>query len=98
MTNWYHYVLLALVLASLILSVYYSFRFRRNKDPLMRGLYSSRMNMSMGVMLMAIAVIQFLLFEPSFLRGVIGAVFLVLGLFNLYAGARNHSAYSKRLK
>lgn len=98
MIAWYHYVLLALVLVSLVLSVYFSIRYRRSKEPLLRGLYAARMNIAMGTMLMSIALIQFLLFEPSFLRGAIGAVFLILGLFNVYAGSRNHTAYSKRIK
>ncbi|WP_010272084.1 YtpI family protein [Paenibacillus senegalensis] len=98
MITWYHYVLLALVLVSLVLSVYFSIRYRRSKEPLVRGLFAAKMNIAMGTMLMCIALIQFLLFEPSFLRGAIGAVFLILGLFNVYAGSRNHSSYSKRLK
>jgi len=51
------------------------------------------MNIAMGVMLILLALIQMLLFAGSTLRVIVGAVFLLLGLFNLFAGLRNHSVY-----
>ncbi|MNH47365.1 hypothetical protein D3C79_1105570 [compost metagenome] len=51
------------------------------------------MNISMGVMLIFIAFVQMFLAGESTLRIVIGAVFLVMGVFNLFAGLRNLSIY-----
>jgi hypothetical protein len=53
------------------------------------------MNMSMGFMLIFISLIQMFLFSGSTLRVVIGALFFLLGLFNLFAGLRNHSHYTR---
>jgi uncharacterized membrane protein HdeD (DUF308 family) len=85
----------ALIIVTSILSALYSFRARRATDSRLRGLYSSRMNMSMGFMLIFISLIQMFLFSGSTLRVVIGALFFLLGLFNLFAGLRNHSHYTR---
>jgi len=53
------------------------------------------MNISMGTMMLAIALIQIALFEPSTVRVIVGVVFLLIGLFNLFAGVRNHSIFSR---
>lgn len=87
------WVLAAGILAALIATAYYSLRYRRSPDPRTRGLYNARMNIVMGVMLILIAAMQALL-PGSTIRVVIGALFLVLGLFNLFAGLRNHSIYN----
>ncbi|MFD0588366.1 YtpI family protein [Paenibacillus sp. GCM10027627] len=81
------------IMITLALSAYFSFKSRRVADPRQRGMSTARMNMSMGVMLMFIAAVQLFLSNESTLRIVIGAVFLVLGVFNLFAGLRNLSAY-----
>ncbi|UUZ80580.1 YtpI family protein [Paenibacillus sp. P26] len=52
------YTLGALIVITLLISVYYSYRYRRESDPKRRGLYASRMNIAMGVMLIFIAVTQ----------------------------------------
>ncbi|MCR8634657.1 MULTISPECIES: YtpI family protein [Paenibacillus] len=83
------------IFVPLILSVYYSFRSRRNQDPKLRGIYAARMNIAMGAMLVVIAVSQLFFFTDSNLRRVFGTICFLLGLFNLFAGLRNHSAYSK---
>jgi uncharacterized membrane protein HdeD (DUF308 family) len=83
------------IIVTSVLSALYSFRARRATDRRLRGLYSSRMNMSMGFMLIFISLIQMFLFSGSTLRVVIGALFLIIGLFNLFAGMRNHSHYMR---
>ncbi|SHE14667.1 Uncharacterised protein [Chlamydia abortus] len=93
--NWYHYFLFFLVLATLAASVLYSIRYRTRRDPQTKRIEAAKMNISMGFMLIFVALTQFTLFDPSFLRGVIGAVFLLLGLFNAYAGFKNYSSYKK---
>lgn len=81
------------IVVTLALSVLFSFKSRRASERRERGLHASRMNVCMGLMLVFIAGVQLLLSGQSTLRIVIGALFLVIGLFNLFAGLRNHSVY-----
>ncbi|TDG00714.1 YtpI family protein [Paenibacillus piri] len=83
------------ILVPLVLSVYYSFRSRRTEDVKQRGLYTARMNIAMGVMLLVIAVSQLFFFTDSNLRRVFGVICFLLGMFNLFAGLRNHSQYNR---
>jgi hypothetical protein len=89
------WVLGALIVLTSFLSVFFSIRARRSADGRLRGLYAARMNISMGVMLILIAIIQMFMFSGSTLRVIIGAVFMLLGLFNLFAGMRNHGYFSR---
>lgn len=82
------------ILISLVLSAVFSFKSRRSSDARTRSLFSARMNISMGVMLLFIALVQLFLSGESTLRIVIGAIFLVIGVFNLFAGLRSLSLYS----
>jgi len=81
------------ILITLTLSTVFSFKSRRAKDARTRGIQGARMNISMGGMLLFIAAVQLFLSNESTLRIVIGAIFIVIGLFNLFAGLRNLSAY-----
>lgn len=81
------------IIITLVLTVLFSYRSRRASDQRQRGLHASRMNISMGIMLLFIAGVQLLLSNESTARIVIGTLFLVIGLFNLFAGLRNHSIY-----
>jgi len=96
MVNFLLYLLAALVILTSVSSVVFSVRTRRATDARLRGLYAARMNMSMGLALIFIALIQMFMFSGSTIRVVVGAVFLLLGLFNLFAGARNHTFYNRR--
>ncbi|EFM10240.1 conserved hypothetical protein [Paenibacillus curdlanolyticus YK9] len=87
------WILFAGIILTSVLSVINSFKSRRAQAIAERGLYAARTNIYMGIMLMLIALIQMLMFSGSTLRVIIGAVFLVIGLFNLFAGLRNRSAY-----
>ncbi|WP_372632081.1 YtpI family protein [Cohnella sp.] len=87
-----------LVVVTVLFSALYSVRSRRTRDGRLRGLYASRMNISMGLMLIFIAIIQMFMFPGSSVRVVVGAVFLLLGLFNLFAGLRNHSHFSRLMR
>ncbi|GIP38256.1 hypothetical protein J31TS4_15360 [Paenibacillus sp. J31TS4] len=93
---WYNYVLFAAVCVSALFSVIYSFRYRRRSDPRQRGLDASRMNISMGFMLVLLAVTQVFTYEFSIARSLVGAVFFVLGLFNLFAGYKNRAIFRKQ--
>ncbi|QJC53010.1 hypothetical protein HGI30_16485 [Paenibacillus albicereus] len=88
---WLQWVLIAGIVLSCTLSVLNSFRSRRSKDANLKILYAAQMNISMGCMLILIALIQMFLYEGSTIRVIVGAVFMLLGLFNIFAGLRNRS-------
>lgn len=87
--------LVLVILATLAGSVFFSFRHRRQTSRKARGIDAAKMNMCMGVMLVAISLVQLLLFTGSSIRVVVGAAMLLLGLFNLFAGIRNYGVYSR---
>ncbi len=89
------YVFYAAIAAACLLSVFFSFRSRRATEPRVRGLNAARMNISMGALLLLAALVQIVLFEPDTVRIIVGAMFLLLGLFNLFAGLRNHGRFSR---
>ncbi|MFC0214106.1 YtpI family protein [Paenibacillus chartarius] len=91
-------ILLCIIVFTVALSIGLSIRMRRELDPGKRGLYNSRLNISMGIMLISIAVSQLFFFNDSNLRRVFGTVCLLLGLFNLFAGIRNHGIYTRLLE
>jgi len=84
------------IIISLVFSVVFSFKSRRSTDPNDRGIHASKMNISMGIMLLFISSVQLLLSNESTLRIVIGALFLLIGVFNLFAGLRNLGIYRAR--
>jgi len=81
------------IMITLLLTVIFSYKSRRSNDQRLRGLNASRMNISMGIMLLFIAGVQLFLSNESTARIVIGSLFLVIGVFNLFAGLRNHSIF-----
>ncbi len=90
--------LFSLICILLGLSVYFSFRARREKEAAKRGLYSARMNICMGLMLVLIAITQIFFFSESSFRRIFGTVLVLLGLFNLFAGIRNHGHFDRMLR
>jgi hypothetical protein len=86
----------ALILITLVASVFYSFKYRRQTDPTLRGLFAARMNIYMGIMLVLIAVSQLFFFNDSSVRRIFGTICLLLGLFNLFSGIRSHGAYQRQ--
>lgn len=93
--EWIQITLFTFIVIMLILSVFYSLRYRRQQNMKLRGLYAARMNICMGIMLIAIAVTQLFFFHDSVLRRSFGTICLLIGLFNLFAGIRNHQISSK---
>lgn len=87
------WALIVTIAASSVMSVVFSFKSRRSADLKSRGVYAARTNICMGITLILLAFVQMLMFSGSTLRLIVGAVFLLLGLFNLFAGMRNHSIY-----
>lgn len=89
-------ILVVLICLTLICSLYFSIRSRRSSDGVLRGLYGARMNISMGLMLLFMAFIQMVMFTGSTVRVLVGTLLLAVGLFNLFAGLRNHSYFSRQ--
>ncbi|WP_274364905.1 YtpI family protein [Paenibacillus thermotolerans] len=89
------YFFSAAIVVSSALSVYFSIRSRRSVDPMQRGLHASKMNISMGLLLICLALVQWFLFEPDTIRIVLGSVFIVLGFFNVFSGLRSFGFYSR---
>ncbi len=90
------YVLYAVLIVSSICSIVFSVKSRRSLDPRTRGLAQAKMNISMGSMLIVLALIQMFMFSGSLIRVVVGALFMVLGAFNIFAGIRNRGIISRR--
>jgi len=49
----------------------------------------------MGFLLLQMALVQIVLFEPDTIRIIIGSTFLLIGLFNLFVGLRNISIFTR---
>jgi glucose uptake protein GlcU len=96
MLSFFSFFLTAVILLSLLSTVFYSYRSRTQADAFKRGILSSKMNISMGFMLVAMAMLQIFLFEANNMRTVLGIIFLLLGLFNFFSGARNLMHYRSR--
>lgn len=87
-----------LIFVTLIFTVYFSFRYRREQDPILRGLYTSRMNIVMGLMLILIAVTQLFFWTDSQTRRIFATICLLLGVFNFFVGLRNHITFDRLSK
>lgn len=92
------YILYISFIIALGFSIYYSVKFRRERKPDHKGLLQAKQNISMGTMLILLALYPLLIISGSSVGIVIGAMFLLIGLFNLFAGIRNHTTYRARIK
>ena len=92
----FQYILSTSILITLGLSAFYAIRYRRHTDPIERGILSARMNICMGLMLILLSVTQLFFFTDTAVRRVIATIFILIGLFNLYSGIRNHGAFSRK--
>lgn len=90
-----YFILFLLTFVTAASSLFYSVRSRRTKNPKAKGALTAKLNISMGIMLLFIAFIQLLAMD-SWIRITVGIVFLLLGLFNLFAGLRNHRYFSQQ--
>lgn len=91
-------ILAVLVICTAGLSAYFSFKARREADGKVRGLMSAKLNINMGLMLIFIAILLMLLFSGSSVRVVVCALFMLLGLFNLFAGMRNRTYFTRLIE
>ncbi|RCX17299.1 YtpI-like protein [Fontibacillus phaseoli] len=90
------YVLYAALIVSSLCAIFFSVKSRRSLDARVRGISQAKMNISMGFMLIVLAIIQMFMFSGSTVRVVVGALFMVLGAFNIFAGIRNLGIFSRR--
>ncbi len=90
------YLFATIVVIFLALTVYFSIRYRREKEPVLSGINAARMNISMGIMLVAMTAIQYI--EGGFAHFLLGTVFILIGLFNLFAGIRNYNGFQAQKK
>ncbi|MEC0228139.1 YtpI family protein [Paenibacillus alba] len=90
--------LFLLICVLLALTVFFSFRSRREQDAAKRGLFAARMNICMGFMLILIAVTQIFFFSESSFRRIFGTILVLLGVFNVFAGIRNHGHFNRLLR
>lgn len=81
---------------SLGYTIYYSVKFRRERKPDHRGLLQAKQNMSMGILLVLLSVYPLFITAGS-IGIVVGALFILIGLFNVFAGIRNRSTFQARL-
>jgi Ca2+/Na+ antiporter len=58
-----------------------------------RGLSAAKMNISMGFMLLFMALLQIFMFEANTTRTILGTLFLLMGLYNFFSGVRSHLHY-----
>ncbi|QHW30640.1 hypothetical protein GZH47_07080 [Paenibacillus rhizovicinus] len=93
MVNALHWAIVILICLTSLMSVNFSYKARRTSDTRQRGILSARLNMSMGVMLVFIALFMMLAFNGSTVKVIISGLIIVIGLFNLFAGIRNNSVY-----
>lgn len=90
-----HYILYIVLVLSVVAAALYSIRARRTADPADRGIYMSMMNISMGIMLVSLSLVCMFLFSGSTPAVIVEAVFLVMGAFNIFAGIRSRTYYSR---
>ncbi|MGM1047927.1 YtpI-like protein [Paenibacillus uliginis N3/975] len=90
------YVLFAVLVISCITAALYSIRARKMSDPLDRGIFHASTNIYMGIMLVALSFIAMLMFSGSTPAVIVEAVFMVMGAFNIFAGIRSKSYYSRQ--
>lgn len=83
------WILFFVIVLTAGLAIRFSLRAKKASDPRERGLLAGKVNVNMGVMLVSMSIIQMFYFQGSIIRVLIGALFLLLGLFNFFAGYKN---------
>lgn len=91
-------ILFILICILLALTLFFSIRSRRETDPAKRGLYTARMNICMGFMLVMIAITQIFFFSESSFRRIFGTILVLIGVFNVFVGIRNHGHFDRMLR
>lgn len=96
------FLFILIVLFSASFSVFYAFRTRAYKKQgklEIMFFYNAKSNISMGIMLISMALIQLVFFEtPTGWRIGVGVIFLALGAFNLFIGVKNYKILLPQIK
>lgn len=90
-------ILIFIVTFSAGFTIFYSFKtrtYRKQQELNLMKFYNSKTNVAMGIMLIALAIIQFTFEELTGWRIGVGLTFLVLGLINFIVGIRHYQQYS----
>lgn len=98
MYEWIKNAVFILIFVSLGFSIVYSLKYRKQSDAFKRGMYQAKQNTAMGFMLILLAVYPLYLMPGTTISITIGIIFLLIGLFNLFVGIRNHSIYRSKRK
>ncbi|MBO8171877.1 MAG: hypothetical protein H0Z33_08300 [Bacillaceae bacterium] len=89
---------LSIALVAGVFSFYYSARSRKMTDENEKQVVRAKMNVSMGIMLMALATNLLGVNQTDSVRFVVGAVFGMLGAANLFLGMRNYRVFREKLE
>ncbi|KGE16277.1 YtpI family protein [Paenibacillus wynnii] len=89
------YLLFILLAVFSINAAIFSIASRRAVDPLVKGQKRSIMNVLMGAMLVDLALMAMFLFHGSTLGIVVEAIFIIIGLFNIFSGLRSNGYYNR---
>ncbi|MNC72225.1 hypothetical protein D3C75_1232510 [compost metagenome] len=65
------------------------------QDPLEKGIKRSLMNIMLGGMLVSLSLICMFMFRGSTSNIIVEALFLLLGVFNIFSGLRSYGFYSR---
>ncbi len=92
------WIVFSLLIVQLLLTVYFSVRARTTLEPLRRGIFFARMNIMIGVTFLTLSLAQLFLSPYSWWRVSFAILVMLIGLYNLYVGIRNHGFYTRKQK
>lgn len=78
-------ILVFFIILSLSFYVYYKIKFVRSNLPMERKFLSSKSGIALGLFVGLFGINQLFL-HPSTITYIIGAIFIILGFFSVYAG------------
>lgn len=91
-----NFILIIIVMLAAGFSIFYSMKtrtYRKQQNYPWMKLYNAKTNIAMGVMLIALAIIQFTFQQLDGWRIGVGSVFLFLGLINFFVGLKHYREY-----
>ncbi|GGF85871.1 hypothetical protein GCM10010912_33970 [Paenibacillus albidus] len=89
------YLLFVLLVVFVIGAAVFSLSSRRAADPAVKGRKRSVMNVMQGAMLVTLALMSMFLFRGSTVSIIVEALFLVIGIFNIFSGLRSYGYYNR---
>jgi hypothetical protein len=93
--DFFRWILFLVIIYAAFNALRYSRGWRKAAEAKDRGTQQALMNLYLGAMLISMGTIQLIYYEGSNARIVIGAVFALLGLFNVYGGYRNYRRFQQ---